>query len=143
MNILFPKFLVFCSLIFAFRLKSSIISSMNLDPRILLNPQSSDFLNPRIFVFLVFTHKGPQNYFLPVCIFFNSTEIRTEKIAIFCVMISLLVDTWPDCNLFRVVRPYITQNSEQFIKHLVKDNKGYMIKKNCIYMMKAQYILFY
>ena len=29
-------------------------------------------------------------------IFFNSTEVRTEAFKIFCVMIPLLVDTWPD-----------------------------------------------
>ena len=38
--------------------------------------------------------------------FFNSTEVRTEALKIFCVMIPLLVDTWPDFALFRVVRPY-------------------------------------
>ena len=47
MNISFPKFLVFCSLMFAFRLKSPIFSSMILDPRIFKNRRSSDFLNPR------------------------------------------------------------------------------------------------
>ena len=40
-------------------------------------------------------------------IFLNSTEVRTEALKIFCVMIHLLVDTWPDFALFRVVRPYI------------------------------------
>ena len=39
--------------------------------------------------------------------FLNSTEVRTEALKIFCVMIHLLVDTWPDFALFRVVRPYI------------------------------------
>ena len=40
-------------------------------------------------------------------IFLNSPEVRTEALKIFCVMIHLLVDTWPDFALFRVVRPYI------------------------------------
>ena len=41
---------------------------------------------------------------------FNSTEVRTETLTIFCVMLPLLVDTWPDFGLFsmfRVVRPYM------------------------------------
>ena len=47
--------------------------------------------------------KYSQNYNL--CIyFFNSTEVRTEAIKIVCAMIPLLVDTWPDFALFRVVR---------------------------------------
>ena len=33
-------------------------------------------------------------------------QVRTETLTIFCVMIPLLVDTWPDFGLFRVVRPY-------------------------------------
>ena len=37
--------------------------------------------------------------------FFTSTQVRTEAFKIFCVMIPLLVDTWPDFALFRVVRP--------------------------------------
>ena len=41
--------------------------------------------------------------------FFNSTEVRTEALEICCVMIPLLVDTWPDFALFRVVRPYAYQ----------------------------------
>ena len=40
-------------------------------------------------------------------IFFNSTEVRTEALKIFCVKIPLLVDTWPDFALFMVVRPYV------------------------------------
>ena len=36
-------------------------------------------------------------------IFLNSTEVRTEALQIFCVMIPL-----PDFALFRVVRPYYT-----------------------------------
>ena len=36
---------------------------------------------------------------------FNSTEVRTETLTKFCVMSPLLVDTWPDFGLFRVVRP--------------------------------------
>ena len=40
-------------------------------------------------------------------LFFNSTEVRTETLTIFCVMIPLLVYTWPDFGIFRVVRPYI------------------------------------
>ena len=51
MSISFPKFLVF-------RPKSSIFTSMILDPQIF------QILDPRIFeifVFLVFTHKGPRD----------------------------------------------------------------------------------
>ena len=40
-------------------------------------------------------------------IFLNSKGVRREALKIFCVMIHLLVDTWPDFALFRVVRPYI------------------------------------
>ena len=47
-----------------------------------------------------------KNYNLFVFVF-NSTEVRTETLTIFCVMIPLLVDTWPDFGLFRVVRPYM------------------------------------
>ena len=50
--------------------------------------------------------KYSQNYNLFVFVF-NSTEVRTETLTIFCVMIPLLVDTWPDFGLFRVVRPYM------------------------------------
>ena len=50
-------------------------------------------------------NKYSQNYNLFVFVF-NSTEVRTETLTIFCVMIPLLVDTWPDFGLFRVVRPY-------------------------------------
>ena len=50
--------------------------------------------------------KYSQNYNLFVFVF-NSTEVETETLTIFCVMIPLLVDTWPDFGLFRVVRPYI------------------------------------
>ena len=39
--------------------------------------------------------------------FFNSTEVKTETLTVFCVMIPLLVDTWSDLGLFRVVRPYM------------------------------------
>ena len=48
--------------------------------------------------------KYSQNYNLFVFVI-NSTEVRTETLTIFCVMIPLLVDTWPDFGLFRVVRP--------------------------------------
>ena len=48
--------------------------------------------------------KYSQNYNLFVFVF-NSTKVRTETLTIFCVMIPLLVDTWPDFGLFRVVRP--------------------------------------
>ena len=51
-------------------------------------------------------NKYSQNYNLFVFVF-NSTEVRTETLAIFCVMIPLLVDTWPDFGFFRVVRPYM------------------------------------
>ena len=50
--------------------------------------------------------KYSQNYNLFVFVF-NSTEVRTGTLAIFCVMIPLLVDTWPHLGLFRVVRPYM------------------------------------
>ena len=50
--------------------------------------------------------KYSQNYNLFVFVF-NSTEVRTETLPIFCVMIPLLADTWPDFGLFRVVRPYM------------------------------------
>ena len=50
--------------------------------------------------------KYSQNYSLFIY-FLNSTEVRREALKIFCVMIHLLVDTWPDFALFRVVRPYI------------------------------------
>ena len=50
--------------------------------------------------------KYSQNYNLFVFVF-KSTEVRTETLTIFCVMIPLLVDTWPDFGLFRVVRPYM------------------------------------
>ena len=50
--------------------------------------------------------KYSQNYNLFVFVF-NSTEVRTETLTIFCVMIPLLVDTWPDFGLSRVVRPYM------------------------------------
>ena len=53
--------------------------------------------------------KYSQNYNLFVFVF-NSTEVRTETLTIFCVMILLLVDTWPDFGLFRVVRPYNNEN---------------------------------
>ena len=50
--------------------------------------------------------KYSQNYNLFVFVF-NSTEVRTETLTIFCVMIPLLADTWPDFGLFRVVRTYM------------------------------------
>ena len=51
--------------------------------------------------------KYSQNYNLFVFVF-NSTEVRTETLTIFCVMIPLLAETWPDFGLFRVVvRPYM------------------------------------
>ena len=53
-------------------------------------------------MFIKYSH----NYSLFIY-FFNSTEVRAEALKIFCVMIPLLVDTWPDFALFRVVRPYI------------------------------------
>ena len=43
--------------------------------------------------------KYAQNYSLFIY-FFNSTEVRTEALEIFCVMIPLLVDTWPVFALF-------------------------------------------
>ena len=49
--------------------------------------------------------KYSQNYSVFIY-FFKSTEVRTEALKIFCVMIPLLVDTWPDFALFRVVGPY-------------------------------------
>ena len=39
--------------------------------------------------------------------FFNSTEVETAALKIFCVMIPSLVYTCRDFGLFRVVRPYI------------------------------------
>ena len=42
--------------------------------------------------------KYSQNYNLFVFVF-NSTEVRAETLTIFCVMIPLLVDTWPDFGL--------------------------------------------
>ena len=50
--------------------------------------------------------KYSQNYSLFIY-FFKSAEVRTEALKIFCVMIPLLVDTWPDFALFRVVRPHV------------------------------------
>ena len=47
--------------------------------------------------------KYSKNYSLFV-FFLNSTEVRTETLKIFCVMIPLFVDTWPDFGLVRVVR---------------------------------------
>ena len=49
-------------------------------------------------------NKYSQNYNLFIYIF-NLTEVRTEALEIFYVMIPLVVDTWPDFALFRVVRP--------------------------------------
>ena len=46
--------------------------------------------------------KYSQNYNLFVFVF-NSTEPRTETLIIFCVMILLSVDTWPDFGLFTPV----------------------------------------
>ena len=57
--------------------------------------------------------KYSQNYNLFVFVF-NSTEVRTETLTIFCVMIPLLVDTWPDFGLFRVVRPYKDINEKKY-----------------------------
>ena len=50
--------------------------------------------------------KYSQNYSLFIY-FFNS---RTEALKIFCVVIPLLLDTWPDFALFhvfRVMRPHV------------------------------------
>ena len=45
--------------------------------------------------------KYSQNYHLFIFVF-NSTEVRTETLTILCVLIPLLVDTWPEFGLFRV-----------------------------------------
>ena len=47
--------------------------------------------------------KYSQHYNLFVFVF-NSTEVRTETLTIFCVMILLLVDILPDFGLFRVIK---------------------------------------
>ena len=58
--------------------------------------------------------KYSENYSLFIY-FFNSTEVRTEALKIFCAMIPLLVDTWSDFASFRVVRPYMC-HVEQRVK---------------------------
>ena len=49
--------------------------------------------------------KDQTNFFLFV---FNSTEVETATLEIFCVMIPSLVYTCCDFDLFRVVRPYVS-----------------------------------
>ena len=69
---------------------------------------------------------------------FNSTEVRTETLTIFCVMISLLVDTLPDFGLLRVVRPYV--NSVMWI--LEMKNISYKITLSAIICVKQCLIMF-
>ena len=74
--------------------------------------------------------KYSQTYNLFVFLF-NSTEVKTETLTVFCVLIPVLVDTWPDFGLVRV-RPYIENQ-----------NGGHYTNKVATIIGHAIFIIFY